>query len=283
MNPQTRQVFFNLPEGTFIRGFEDEDEMKEYINHADYGHVERPLIHAAVVSSSKSKKVTTTTTSTTSQQSSSSSLEFNSDEEFISFGKDNTLFADDHQYKYTLRFNASNDVAVPSYQTIPDTRLAPVDLLQPGFEVEKWTRYAYNGFWLMQQLQDMFILNRTGAIYVPSYAMFLPDEMDKYVQFTVQPFPTPEYSADLFLRSMGDNIGLFFTLTFIWSVTRIVSALVEEKELKLAEGMKIMGLQSKWLILSWLATYLVIFIASAAVLSGTVGLLLFGYSSPFVV
>ena len=41
---------------------------------------------------------------------------------------------------------------------------------------------------------------------------------------------------------VSGSLGLFFTLAFMWVVTRIVKEIVEEKEFRIKEGMKMMGL-----------------------------------------
>lgn len=35
-----------------------------------------------------------------------------------------------------------------------------------------------------------------------------------------QPFPTPAYTYDVFVKSVADFIGLIFALVYIWPVTR---------------------------------------------------------------
>jgi hypothetical protein len=62
-------------------------------------------------------------------------------------------------------------------------------------------------------------------------------------QLRTVPFPTPPYINDIFADVISGVLGLFFTLVYIWPVTRIIKAIVEEKELRLKEGMRVMGLK----------------------------------------
>jgi ABC-type multidrug transport system ATPase subunit len=67
------------------------------------------------------------------------------------------------------------------------------------------------------------------------------------------------YSNDDFADIVGSTLGFVLTLIFIWPLTRIVSGLVEEKELKLKASMQLMGLGQASLFFSWLTTYTIIF------------------------
>eukprot|EP00466_Bigelowiella_natans_P005647 jgi/Bigna1/89272/estExt_fgenesh1_pg.C_460086 len=49
------------------------------------------------------------------------------------------------------------------------------------------------------------------------------------------PFPTPEHTEDDFADIMSDILPLLFALGFIWPVTRMIKAFVEEKELRIKE------------------------------------------------
>lgn len=48
-----------------------------------------------------------------------------------------------------------------------------------------------------------------------------------------------------------------------WPVTRLVKGIVEEKQLKIKEGMRMMGLPDSALFCSWFTTYLVMFLLTA--------------------
>lgn len=54
-----------------------------------------------------------------------------------------------------------------------------------------------------------------------------------------------------FLRSLSRSIPLFMTLAWIYSVAMIVKGIVAEKEARLKETVRIMGLRSSIYWLSW--------------------------------
>eukprot|EP00457_Paulinella_chromatophora_P000191 gb/GEZN01000191.1/.p1 GENE.gb/GEZN01000191.1/~~gb/GEZN01000191.1/.p1 ORF type:complete len:1907 (-),score=328.53 gb/GEZN01000191.1/:145-5865(-) len=123
-----------------------------------------------------------------------------------------------------------------------------------GYTDWKWRQYWSNGFMTIQRLVDLHILNSaaeaTGAQAPPNFA------------FTLAPFPTPEHSQDNFASYMDKGIGLLLVIAFYWPFSGLVKSVVEEKELKLQEGMKMMGLQSTAFWLSWISTALVSLLCS---------------------
>jgi hypothetical protein len=54
--------------------------------------------------------------------------------------------------------------------------------------------------------------------------------------------PVPAYNSNPFFASVGPLLGLILTMSMLYPVSRLIKALVEEKESKTKEVMKIMGL-----------------------------------------
>ncbi|XP_008404880.1 ATP-binding cassette sub-family A member 1 isoform X2 [Poecilia reticulata] len=100
----------------------------------------------------------------------------------------------------------------------------------------------------------------------------------------VQQMPYPCYVDDVFLRVLNRSLPLFMTLAWIYSVAMIIKGVVYEKEARLKETMRIMGLSTGTLWLSWLISSIVPFLISAVLL---IGILKWGdilpYSDPTVV
>ncbi len=72
-------------------------------------------------------------------------------------------------------------------------------------------------------------------------------------------FPTGEYTDRPFYLKIKDIFGLDLILTFLWPISRLIRGIVVEKETKLREGMRMMGLQYVSLYLSWFFTYGIMF------------------------
>eukprot|EP00794_Sanderia_malayensis_P017576 gene17576-19328_t len=66
-------------------------------------------------------------------------------------------------------------------------------------------------------------------------------------------FPYPSYLQDRFISAVQSLMPLLFTLAFIYTATMIIKELVAEKQYRLKESMKMMGL-SNWV--HWLAWFL---------------------------
>uniref|UniRef100_A0A671VJX8 P-type phospholipid transporter n=1 Tax=Sparus aurata TaxID=8175 RepID=A0A671VJX8_SPAAU len=128
-------------------------------------------------------------------------------------------------------------------------------------------RYIWGGFAYVQDLVERAVsriltgVQQTTGIYI-------------------QQMPYPCYVDDVFLRVLNRSLPLFMTLAWIYSVAMIIKGVVYEKEARLKETMRIMGLGTGTLWLSWFISSLVPFLVSA-------GLLIWGdilpYSDPSVV
>ncbi|CAL1149217.1 unnamed protein product, partial [Cladocopium goreaui] len=81
------------------------------------------------------------------------------------------------------------------------------------------------------------------------------------------PFPTPAYTDDPFASFVESVFGLFFVLVFIWPSTRIMKSLVEDKEARINEVMKMMGMPAEAILLGWYLTYGLLWIIPAALMT----------------
>uniref|UniRef100_A0A670ZUT2 P-type phospholipid transporter n=1 Tax=Pseudonaja textilis TaxID=8673 RepID=A0A670ZUT2_PSETE len=132
-------------------------------------------------------------------------------------------------------------------------------------------RYIWGGFTYLQDVIEQAIIRTlTGS--------------EKKTGVYVQQMPYPCYVDDIFLRIMSRSMPLFMTLAWIYSVAVIIKGIVYEKEARLKETMKIMGLKNGILWLSWFISSLIPILISAGLLTcilkkGN----LFPYSDPSVI
>ncbi|XP_036407591.1 phospholipid-transporting ATPase ABCA1-like [Megalops cyprinoides] len=82
----------------------------------------------------------------------------------------------------------------------------------------------------------------------------------------IQQMPYPCYVDDIFLRVMSRSMPLFMTLAWMYSVAIIIKGVVYEKEARLKETMRIMGLDNGILWFSWFISSLIPLLASASLL-----------------
>ncbi|RMC00946.1 hypothetical protein DUI87_22633 [Hirundo rustica rustica] len=128
-------------------------------------------------------------------------------------------------------------------------------------------RYVWGGFVYIQDLVEQAVVRvQTGA--APRTGVY------------VQQMPYPCYVDDVFLRVLNRSLPLFMTLAWIYSVAMIIKGVVHEKETRLKETMKTMGLSSGILWLSWFLSSFIPFLLSSALL---VLILKAGCSNPAVI
>ena len=91
----------------------------------------------------------------------------------------------------------------------------------------------------------------------------------------VAPFPTHPYRLTSFYALVGAIFPLFFTISFLLPAFFMIRAIVTEKEMKLREGMRMMGMSDLALTVAWYTVYLVQFFIIALIVSLTVKLSFF--------
>ncbi|XP_041120241.1 phospholipid-transporting ATPase ABCA1-like [Polyodon spathula] len=114
-------------------------------------------------------------------------------------------------------------------------------------------RYIWGGFTYLQDVIEQGIIRAvTGT--------------EKKTGVYIQQMPYPCYVDDMFLRVMSRSLPLFMTLAWIYSVAIIIKGIVYEKEARLKETMRIMGLDNGILWLSWFISSLIPLLISASFL-----------------
>uniref|UniRef100_A0A8B9RBJ9 P-type phospholipid transporter n=1 Tax=Astyanax mexicanus TaxID=7994 RepID=A0A8B9RBJ9_ASTMX len=127
-------------------------------------------------------------------------------------------------------------------------------------------RYVWGGFSYLQDVIEQSIIRAvTGT----------KEKTGVYIQ----QMPYPCYVDDIFLRVMSRSMPLFMTLAWMYSVAIIIKGVVYEKEARLKETMRIMGLDNGILWFSWFISSLIPLLMSAGLLMGN----LLPYSDPGVV
>uniref|UniRef100_A0A8C7FF37 P-type phospholipid transporter n=1 Tax=Oncorhynchus kisutch TaxID=8019 RepID=A0A8C7FF37_ONCKI len=114
-------------------------------------------------------------------------------------------------------------------------------------------RYIWGGFSYLQDVIEQGIIRAvTGS----------QEKTGVYIQ----QMPYPCYVDDMFLRVMSRSMPLFMTLAWMYSVALIIKGVVYEKEARLKETMRIMGLDNGILWLSWFISSLIPLLISASLL-----------------
>uniref|UniRef100_A0AAV1TLF6 ABC transporter domain-containing protein n=1 Tax=Peronospora matthiolae TaxID=2874970 RepID=A0AAV1TLF6_9STRA len=91
-----------------------------------------------------------------------------------------------------------------------------------------------------------------------------------YLGSSVAPFPIKAYTSSPFYDQVSDVFAILFILSYLYSISRILVVLIQERELRLREYMKILGVQETAIVVSWYMTYiLILFVGS--ILQAVVG------------
>uniref|UniRef100_A0A8D1ZP60 P-type phospholipid transporter n=1 Tax=Sus scrofa TaxID=9823 RepID=A0A8D1ZP60_PIG len=169
-----------------------------------------------------------------------------------------------HHVKYKIRMDIDN---VERTNKIKDGYWDPGPRADPFEDM----RYVWGGFTYLQDVVEQAIIRvLTG--------------MEKKTGVYMQQMPYPCYVDDIFLRVMSRSMPLFMTLAWIYSVAVIIKGIVYEKEARLKETMRIMGLDNGILWFSWFISSLIPLLVSAGLLVVILKLgNLLPYSDPSVV
>ncbi|XP_056441789.1 phospholipid-transporting ATPase ABCA1-like [Gadus chalcogrammus] len=114
-------------------------------------------------------------------------------------------------------------------------------------------RYIWGGFSYLQDVIEQGIIRAVTGSKEKTGVYF-------------QQMPYPCFVDDVFLRVMSRSMPLFMTLAWMYSVAIIIKGVVYEKEARLKETMRIMGLDNGTLWLSWFISSLIPLLVSAALL-----------------
>jgi hypothetical protein len=95
--------------------------------------------------------------------------------------------------------------------------------------------------------------------------------------------PTDDYKTDNFQYVISSTLGIFYMLSFLYPVSRIIRSLVTEKEDRIKEGMKMMGLTDFSYNLSWFITILSQLLFVSILITLVTATSVFEYSDKFLV
>ncbi|KAL1523856.1 hypothetical protein AB1Y20_018777 [Prymnesium parvum] len=165
---------------------------------------------------------------------------------------------------YSLRLN---------YSTVPNTYFV-TNFIARGMDAH-FQRYHFSGFLTLQALVDEYAFELAAAagaraVRPASSAM------------VTTPFPTAKYEQNVFFSAVGFMLGLVMTMCQLFPVSQLAKALVEEKDLRLKQTMRIMGMLDSVHLLAWLAAALFQFLVIAVLCTAVVSIFLVHSSTTLV-
>lgn len=198
-------------------------------------------------------------------------------------------------FDYSIRLNHTWAFSgFPDIKTIMDTNGPFLNDLALGVNTVPILQYGLSGFLTLQQVIDSFIIyaaqeTMTNLIRLPSHSLDSDAQLKiPWTQFTpsdirLAPFPTREYTDNEFQSIVKKVMGVLYLLGFLYPISRLISYSVLEKELKIKEGLYMMGLKDEIFHLSWFITYAIQFALSSVLLTVCTMSTLFQYSDKTLV
>uniref|UniRef100_K3W614 ABC transporter domain-containing protein n=1 Tax=Globisporangium ultimum (strain ATCC 200006 / CBS 805.95 / DAOM BR144) TaxID=431595 RepID=K3W614_GLOUD len=86
-----------------------------------------------------------------------------------------------------------------------------------------------------------------------------------YFGTTVAAFPIEKFVSAPFYDSVKNVFAIVFVLSYLYAISRVLVVLIQEKETRSREYMKILGVQDGSIILSWYITYIIIFLIGSII------------------
>ncbi|CAM9216529.1 unnamed protein product, partial [Ectocarpus fasciculatus] len=120
-----------------------------------------------------------------------------------------------------------------------------------GRNLAPWTAlYHQSPVLMLQQLVDSWIIDLeqgSTATATPPVAR-------------ITEFPSPEYESDGFWAQVGSMFAILVVIAVLYPVSNVISVLVKEKELRIKEGLKMMGLTDAAHTASWAFNFACLFL-----------------------
>lgn len=160
------------------------------------------------------------------------------------------------------RFESQNDLRLDSAATkvaqtmllMSSYMLAPVQVSSLLAEVTAPPLTPANITRRLALLNDLVAWAQTSESFAPQ-------------QVDLVPFPITGYTSNDFFEIAQSVLAFFLTICLLFPVSRLIRGLVAEKETKLREGMKMMGLSDAALLGSWMTTYIIMFFVTSVLIT----------------
>lgn len=193
-------------------------------------------------------------------------------------------------WEYSIRLNVTSQTA--PFTKRPTTR--PLDL---GLQMREADAYLRKGFMSVQLLLDRYIIgNRTetanasqllqanGIKTFPFENESVREILAEPLRYAPQsletvPMPVTGVVIDGFYQLIARVFPLVFIVGFLYTQKSIINELITEKETKVRESLRMLGVGSMAIFGSWYATYGLIFSVICGVFTACAGLSIFPTSS----
>ncbi|CAK9049012.1 unnamed protein product, partial [Durusdinium trenchii] len=197
-------------------------------------------------------------------------------------------------WDYSIRLNVSSGTQI--FTRVPPTR--PLDL---GLRNNEAFVYVRRGFVSLQLLVDRYIIgwprdieltNETchelllasGLTWAMNESLETQATITEHLRYLPQgvatlPMPVGGKVIDGFYELIALAFPLVFIVAFLYTQKKVLNELISEKETKVRESLRMLGVRSLAIISSWFVTYGIIFAALCAIFAIVASFYVFPHSS----
>ena len=146
-------------------------------------------------------------------------------------------------------------------EDVPNGLKDPYDEFQKGPDMESYDLYGWNGYTYIMKIINDYILRKTTGVSTAS------------INFGMTPQLYETYKEDPFGEFVGFIVPFFVVIAYMCPMCLYVFRMVNEKETRAKEGMKIMGMGEGTYFMSYFVQYFIINIIYSLVNAGLVHIL----------
>ena len=177
-------------------------------------------------------------------------------DKLICFGVKFSYDEENKHYNYSLHFFDYPKQGNEGIQDIANNAQGMFDPFQTGPDLNSFMRYKNGAYSYMMKIINQYILRtETG-------------KSDAELNYGIAAMKYIDYRSDSFGEFMGYMIGVILVMAYMSPLSLYVYRMVGDKESKIKESMKIMGLEEGQYFLSYFIQYTVINIFSSIINAG---------------
>lgn len=199
------------------------------------------------------------------------------------------------KWSYSIRLNVSA-------QTSPYTGQPKTRPLDRRIEMREASQYLEKGFVSLQLLLDRYIIGSPSGVGEATVSDLLAANGIKLTKETQEvanqlaeslrylpqavdtvPMPVAGIVVDGFYALVSVAFPLVFIIAFLYTQKKVINELITEKETKVRESLRMMGITSTAIIGSWYVTYAIVFAGLCAIFTLVASLQIFPRSSSILI
>ena len=169
-------------------------------------------------------------------------------------------------YSYNLRFHQANPVH-EIFETNQPWRTHPFKKQW----IDKYEKHLQYGFLTMQTWIDNLIIQE------------VLNDTNANITLDISSVKTPTYYQDDLPTQLQGRFSIFTIIAYILPFLKLIYFIGYEKEKKIKEGMKMMGMNETAFYASWLITYFIIFLVLTLINSLLLKIYIFTFSHYFLI